>query len=152
MVFIARRGYKPLAVLVFLASAEYVSFAFGSVTDVAWLPFMILVAAFLSSESVIVPIALGLACATKQNPWFVIPFCARSLGLHPRPRARWAQRRARAARFPRTESAVILWDRGAWPRGVLFPMLSGEIPNGKRYRTARNLERLTVSGGVALLD
>lgn len=128
--FIARRGYKALAVLVFFASAEYVSFAFGSVTDVAWLPFMILVAAFWNSESVIAPIALGLACATKQNPWFVVPFAL----VH------WAYIRDRVPVVRNAALALlaflapnlpfILWNPGAWLRGVLFPMLSGAIPNG----------------------
>jgi len=113
---------------------------------------MILVAAFWNSESVIAPVALGLACATKQNPWFVVPFalvhCA-----YIRDRAPVARNAAIALRaFLAPNLPSTLWDPGAWLRGVLFPMLSGEIPNGKRYRTARNVEGLTVSGGEALLD
>jgi uncharacterized membrane protein len=128
LLFLAGQGRRAIAMLVFFIGTEYLDFAAGSVTDVIWLPFMIVVAAFWESDSIAAPIALGLACAIKQDPWFVVPFAL----VH------WARMRgfalrnigAAAAAFLLPNLPFIVWHPEAWLKGVLFPMISGAIPDG----------------------
>lgn len=128
LLFLAGRGRRAIAMLVFFIGAEYLNFAAGSVTDVVWLPFMIVVAAFWDTDSPIVPIALGLACAIKQDPWFVVPFAL----VHWLRRRKFATRNIAvgAAAFVLPNLPFILWQPSAWMRGVLFPMISGAVPAG----------------------
>ncbi|MHB8433420.1 MAG: hypothetical protein ACYDCA_07465 [Candidatus Tyrphobacter sp.] len=128
--FLMPPGRKALALLVFFASAEYFDFAVGSVTDVTWLPFMILVAAFWEAESPIAAVALGLACATKQDPWFVVPF-ALVHWYHMRDRVPMLRNAGAAAlAFLLPNLAFIVWNPAAWLHGVFFPMISGAVPTG----------------------
>ncbi|HEY9085185.1 MAG TPA: hypothetical protein VIN40_04510 [Candidatus Tyrphobacter sp.] len=128
--FLMPPGRKALALLVFFASAEYFDFVVGSVTDVTWLPFMILVAAFWEAESPIAAVALGLACATKQDPWFVVPF-ALVHWYHLRDRVPMLRNTGAAAlAFLLPNLAFIIWNPAAWLHGVFFPMISGAVPTG----------------------
>lgn len=127
---LAAPGRKALALLIFFASSEYLSFAQGSVTDVIWLPLMMLVAAFWDSDSLVVPIALGLACAVKQDPWFVVPFACVHWAM--RRNASYAARQGAvtAAAFLLPNLPFVIWNPAAWLRGIFFPMISGAVPAG----------------------
>jgi uncharacterized membrane protein len=127
---LAAPGRRSLALLIFFASTEYLNFAQGSVTDVVWLPLMMLTAAFWDSDTFVAPLALGLACAAKQDPWFVVPFAL----VHwlARGNAQYALRRggALAAAFLLPNLPFVISNPHAWLRGIFFPMISGAIPAG----------------------
>ena len=127
---VAAPGRKALVLLIFFASSEYLNFAQGSVTDVIWLPLLMLAAAFWDSDSLVVPIALGLACAVKQDPWFVVPFALVHWAM--RRNAGYAVRQGAitAAAFLVPNLPFVIWDPAAWLRGIFFPMISGAIPAG----------------------
>ncbi|MBV8367088.1 MAG: hypothetical protein JO194_11400 [Candidatus Eremiobacteraeota bacterium] len=132
--------------LLFLLIPEYRDFAAGSGTDVVWLPFMIGVAATWQRRPVLCATLLGLACAIKQEPWFVVPFAL----LH------WWQMEDRSALGALRYAAIMLaafalpnlpwmlWHPAAWLTGVLSPMMSHAIPSGS------GLIHLQTSGLISL--
>lgn len=128
LLFLAGQGRRAIAMLVFFIGTEYLDFAAGAVTDIVWLPFMIVAAAFWDSETIVAPIALGLACAVKQDPWFVVPFALVHWVRTGSSRLR--NMGAAAAAFLLPNLPFIIWHPAAWLKGVLFPMISGAIPDG----------------------
>ena len=134
--------------LFFLLIPEYLSFAVGSVTDVLWLPLMIGVAATWERRPLACAFLLGLACAMKQEPWFIVPFAL----IHwwktsePDRALTTAARRLGyvATAFLLPNLPFLLWHPGAWLRGVLSPLLSHAVPLGS------GLIQLQTSGLVTL--
>jgi len=83
------------------------------------------------------PIALGLACAVKQTPWFCVPFLVTGVALEATGAGRPALRTA--ARYGATVVAVfgvvnlpfIVWQPAAWARGTLLPLRGGLVADGQ---------------------
>jgi hypothetical protein len=134
--------------LFFLLIPEFRDFAVGSVTDVLWLPLMIGVAATWQRAPAWSAVLLGLACAVKQEPWFIVPFALVHWWAMSEPdRAPVATLKNLAwlvAAFLAPNLPFMLWHPGDWLAGVLSPLLSHAVPLGSGLIT------LQTSGLVAL--
>jgi uncharacterized membrane protein len=120
-------------------------FSFGG-TDATFLPFLVLAVwrwdRFGGGRKAgvagwIGPIALGLACAVKQSPWFCVPFLIVGVAMEAR---RAGRRPARiAARYAGTVLAVftavnlpfIVWHPSAWLHGSLTPFVEPLVADGQ---------------------
>ena len=99
------------------------------------------------------PLALGLACAVKQTPWFCVPFLTLGVAIEARHAGRSALRGA--ARYLATVLAVFAavnlpfaaWGPHAWAHGVLLPLIGGLVADGQGLVT---LATHGVTGGVEL--
>ncbi len=70
---IAPPALRPLAVLPFLVNPNYLLYSLGGVNDIGWaLLLCIMIAVWRRAGWR--AIVFGLACAFKQQPWFLVPF------------------------------------------------------------------------------
>jgi uncharacterized membrane protein len=142
-------------------------------TDATFLPFLVLAvwrwdrygAPDAGVAGWIGPLALGVACATKQTSWFCLPFLATGVAFE-------AQRAGRAAtrilvRYLATVVAVFLvvnlpfvaWNPGAWARGTVTPLVDPLVADGQGLVTLAthgitggvNLTALGIAGALALV-
>ncbi len=137
------------------------AFANGG-TDALFLPFLVVAVwrwdryphrAAARLPAWVGPVALGLACTVKQTPWFCVPFLVVGVALA----ARRAGGRpvAVGARYAATVGGAflvvnlpfLLWNPGAWLRGVLLPFVDPLVPDGQGV-VALALHGLT--GGVVV--
>src|ERR1022692_4330338 len=134
--------------LFFLLIPEYLSFAVSSATDVLWLPFMIGVAATWDRRPQLCAVLLGLACAMKQEPWFIVPFALIYWWKTSAPDAALGTTLRRlaymSAAFLVPNLPFLLWHPAAWFEGVLSPLLSHAVPLGS------GLIQLQTSGLITL--
>jgi uncharacterized membrane protein len=85
------------------------------------------------------PIALGLACAVKPTPWFVVPFLVVAIALEARSHGRSALRAVgsyvcwAAVGFVVPNLAFLAWDPSAWWHGVLFPLVQPTVAGGQGF-------------------
>ena len=99
------------------------------------------------------PVALGLACATKQTPWFCVPFLVTGVAMEARLAGRGPARVA--SRYAATVGAIfvvvnlpfVIWQPGAWARGTLLPFTGGLVADGQGLVA---LATHGVTGGVDL--
>jgi len=150
-----------VAVLVFLTPLFTGMFANGG-TDALFIPFLVVAVwrwdRFGTGRSAglaswIGPVALGLACAVKQTPWFCVPFLVVGVWLEARRRGvgPWPV----AARYAGTVAAVfvvvdlpfILWSPSAWASGTLLPFAQPLVADGQGLVT---LAIHGLTGGVVL--
>jgi hypothetical protein len=83
------------------------------------------------------PVALGLACAIKQGPWFCVPFLVIGVAFEARRAGRSPLRDA--ARYAGTVLAVfgavnlpfIVWNPSAWLHGTLTPFVEPLVADGQ---------------------
>ena len=111
------------------------------------------------------PVALGLACGLKQQPWLIAPFLL--MGVAVEAHARGQDWRRVVGRYVGVAGAVfaapnipfIVIDPGAWLSGVLTPVASHIVPAGvgpasllRAYSIGGgNLVLFAVAAGTALL-
>jgi hypothetical protein len=134
---------RPVA-LVVGSVGVYVSYAVGGITDVLYMPLLV-VAAYRwdrfgeRRRSYLGPIALGLAMAVKQTPWLLLPFIVYALAIdeHARAGARAAVRRATryvcvvAVAFLVPNAYYILFSPSRWLYGIETPVASHLVPAGQ---------------------
>lgn len=134
-------------------------------TDAAFLPFMVVAvwrwdrygAPDGGAARWIGPVALGLACAIKQEPWFCVPFLAVGVGIEARSVGRSALRTATRygavvlAVFAAVNLPFVVWDAAAWWRGSLLPFLQPLVADGQGIVTMA-LHGLTGGVGVSYLE
>ncbi|HYA67762.1 MAG TPA: hypothetical protein VED63_03425, partial [Acidimicrobiales bacterium] len=142
-------------------------------TDAAFLPFLVLAvwrwdrygAPDAGIAGWVGPLALGVACATKQTPWFCLPFLALGVALEARRAGRPAARVL--VRYLATVAAVFLvvnlpfvvWNPAAWARGTLTPLVDPLVADGQGLVTLAthgitsgvNLTLLGLAGALALV-
>jgi hypothetical protein len=111
------------------------------------------------------PIALGIACAIKQTPWFAVPILVVGVYLEAR---RFGSNSVRVSlRYLLTVVAVFLavnlpfvvWHPSAWWHGTLIPLTGGLVADGQGLVTLAthgltggvNLDVLSVTGALAML-
>ena len=148
-----------LSVLI-MGSSMLDSFVLGGVTDALFLPFILLAVWRWDrygdpGESSIArwvgPIALGLAMAVKQTPWFVAPFLLVGVGIEASRHGRSAVRvglryvAVAATVFAVVNLPGIIPDPAAWLHGILLPLTSPTIPSGQGFVDVSYL--LGVGGG-----
>jgi hypothetical protein len=99
------------------------------------------------------PIALGLACAVKQTPWFCLPLILIGLGIEARRRDESAWRMPvrylalAVGAFAVCNLPFVIWGPRAWVDGVLLPFTKPLVADGQGLVTFA-LHGLT--GGVVL--
>lgn len=115
-------------------------------TDAVFLPFLVLAVwrwDRYRAEGVtgvarwVGPVALGLACAVKQTPWFCVPFLVTGVAMEARVTGQPAL--GRGARYLATVVGVfvvvnlpfIVWQPSAWARGTLLPLRGGLVTDGQ---------------------
>lgn len=64
---------RPLVVALFTLDEAYFSFSFGGVTDTVWVFLIVGAIVWWRSRPTAAAILVGLACAYKQHPWFLVP-------------------------------------------------------------------------------
>lgn len=64
---------RPFIVALFVLDESYSAFAFGGVTDTVWVLFLVGAIVWWRSRPVAAAVLVGLACAYKQHPWFLVP-------------------------------------------------------------------------------
>lgn len=121
----------PLSLLI--VRNQWVTAA-GGIADVLWvLPAVAGMWAWASGRRLLAAAILGVAVATKQQSWFILPALAISVWHHA---DGWREFIATGARLNLVGGAVfgainlpfIVWDARAWVAGVLTPLGSGGAP------------------------
>jgi uncharacterized membrane protein len=149
------------ATLILLAGAFVGTFSAGG-TDALFIPFLVVAVwrwdRFGTGRSAglanwIGPIALGLACAVKQTPWFCVPLLVIGLGLEARRRGEPVWRVPAlylgvvVGVFAACNLPFVIWSPHAWVDGVLLPFMKPLVADGQGLVTL-GLHGLT--GGVVL--
>ncbi|WP_354700964.1 hypothetical protein DSM112329_01258 [Paraconexibacter sp. AEG42_29] len=147
------------AALVLGTLTNYVDFAVGGVTDVTFMPFLLLALwrwdrfgdpAERSAARWLGPVALALAMCIKQTPWFVLPFLLVALAFEaqhrPVPRG-WWRLPARylvvvVGVFAVVNAPFVVWDPGAFLHGMLVPFVEPTVPAGQGLITLALFQRL----------
>jgi hypothetical protein len=159
--------------LVILTPIFASSFSAGG-TDAAFLPFLVVAvwrwdrygqAKEAGVARWIGPVALGLACAVKQTPWFCVPFLVTGVAFEARRTGRLAVRLATrylaivVGVFIAVNLPFIVWDAGAWWHGTLIPFVDPLVADGQGLVSLAthgvtggvNLSLLTWAAGLAYL-
>jgi uncharacterized membrane protein len=159
--FLLPDALRWLSALVLMASAFVGAFSAGG-TDALFLPFLIVAVwrwdRFASGSASglarwVGPLALGMACAIKQTPWFCVPLLVIGLGLEARRRGDSAWRVPAiylgmvVAVFAACNLPFVIWGSSAWTDGVLLPFDKPLVADGQGLVTLA-LHGLT--GGVVL--
>jgi hypothetical protein len=150
-----------LAALMGLAPILLGTFTTGG-TDAVFLPFLVLAAwrwdrFGLGIEAGVArwlgPVALGLACAMKQTPWFCVPLLAAGVFLEARRTDRPAGRvlvrylAIVVVVFVAVNLPFIVWHPSAWLHGTVLPLTGGLVADGQGLVI---LATQGVAGGVSL--
>lgn len=143
MFALAPRHLRPIA-LVLGGVSIWAQFAIGGVTDVLFMPLMLLAAyrwdRFGSSRwSYIGPIMFGLAMGIKQNPWPTLPFMLIALCLDEANRTNLRVGLRRAGRYLAVAFAALAIPNipyfvtapHGWIHGVLTPLFANMVPTGQ---------------------
>jgi len=99
------------------------------------------------------PVALGVACAIKQAPWFIVPFVA--VGIYAEAGRQGRSPAPATVRYLGTvvgcfgvvNLPFIIWQPGAWFKGTVLPFTAGLVADGQGLVT---LATHGVVGGVDL--
>jgi uncharacterized membrane protein len=118
--------------LLVIVVQEFLYFVMGGGTDIMWVLPMIGVAALWESSFAWAALWLGIACALKQDAWFVVPFALvhwwRAPGMQPQQYARVVS--ILIATFLIPNLAFIVWNPAAWAHGVFAPLAAHPLPLG----------------------
>lgn len=101
------------------------------------------------------PVALGLACAVKQTPWFVVPLLTGAVACEAKSHGGGAGRAAAqylagvAGAFALPNLPFVLWHPAAWLHGILVPLRDPTVPGGQGLV---GLLLATLGGRLAPLD
>jgi uncharacterized membrane protein len=142
------RTWKPLAVVITIGLPTLFDFSISGVTAILLgLPLVVVASRWpetgrggrLGRSGVVAAVCLGLAAATQQLAWFIIPFLL--VGLWRLRRADIGQRQARRVvgtfagigmgTFLAVNMPFIVWDPTAWASGVTAPLTQHAIPYGQ---------------------
>jgi uncharacterized membrane protein len=137
------------------------SFASGG-TDAMFLPFLVVAVwrwdaygrpGERSAARWIGPVALGVACAIKQTPWFAVPMLVIGISLEVHRRGSTPLRPCLrylatvVATFAAVNLPFLVWHPGPWWHGTLIPMTGGLVADGQGFVT---LATHGLTGGVDL--
>jgi uncharacterized membrane protein len=144
MFWMLPRSLRPGA-LILGGFGAYINLAVIGLTDMAFMPLLVLAAYRWdrfdgrSWRSYIGPVAFGLAMASKQTPWPVLPFilvalvCEHSAGAGPLAGALRAGRYlgATLAAFLIPNLPFIVASPSAWANGTIAPLANSLVPAGQ---------------------
>jgi hypothetical protein len=137
------RNMRAAALVVGLIDA-YLSNAAGGVTDVLYMPLLI-IAAYrwdrfgLDRRSYIAPVMVGLAMAIKQTPWPLLVFVLAALACDEYARVGFESALRRAGRYLAivlgtffvVNVPFIVMSPSAWVSGTLTPLVKNMVPSGQ---------------------
>jgi uncharacterized membrane protein len=137
------RNVRAAALVIGLVDA-YISNAVGGVTDVLYVPLLI-VAAYrwdrfgLDRRSYVAPVMVGFAMAIKQTPWPLLVFVLAALACDEYARAGIEPALRRAGRYLAIVLATflvvnvpfIVMSPSAWVTGTLTPLVKDMVPSGQ---------------------
>jgi hypothetical protein len=132
------------AALVIGSLSTYVAYTVGGVTDVLYVPFLMIAAYQFNRfptergwRRYIGPVMFGLAMAIKQTPWFLFPFLVGAIWLEGRAarvehpvRQAWLYGTAAITAFAVPNLPYSMMDLHAWASGVLTPF-THVVPAGQ---------------------
>lgn len=144
LLFALLPGSVRAAALVLGGIGVYVSYSVGGVTDVLYMPLLV-IAAYRwdrfgeSRRSYLGPVMLGLAMAVKQTPWPLLPFILCALFIDARAEGGAAAALKRCGRYLALAAGAFLlpnlWyivaSPGRWLEGILTPITSHLVPAGQ---------------------
>ncbi len=116
-----------------------VSFTTGGLTDWLWVLPLAVCAVFLHRmQFTYAGLALGIACAVKQQPWFAVPFVVAWVVMQTQGSEADLRRSARLGLvggliggFAALNLPFFIWSPPDWMSGVLSPLLSDLVPDGQ---------------------
>lgn len=122
---------RPIVAAAFTVEQTYYSFAFGGVTDTVWVLFLVGAIVWWRTRPVAAAILIGLACAYKQHPWFLVPLLLVRLG-HDHGERPWGPAGRRfaaivAAVFVVVNAPFAIWNGRAWFQGITEPLVAPMI-------------------------
>jgi uncharacterized membrane protein len=143
MFWMLPRNMRAAALVIGLVDA-YISNAVGGVTDVLYMPLLI-VAAYRwdrfgsDRRSYIAPVMFGLAMSIKQTPWPLLVFVLAALACDEYARTGIESALRRAGRYLAVVLAAffavnipfILMSPSAWVTGTLTPLFKDMVPSGQ---------------------
>ncbi len=145
----APRAIRPLAVVPFLVNPNYTLYSLGGVNDIVWALMLCLM--ILSWRRLwLAALIFGLACAYKQQPWFLAPFLLVKLWFESsgtiRDRLMTVMRFAliTAGVFALVNAYWFAQDPAAWINGVMRPLFERMVILGQGYSS------LTLFGVIML--
>lgn len=134
---------RPLVPLVLLIEPNLtVYFTSGGVTDWVWVLPLLIAAVMLHRRAWgYAGLALGVACAVKQQPWFAVPFVLVWAYMEIRKAGdRDSTRRhvgslvlGTIAGFAVLNLPFLIWGPGDWLRGAMSPILDHLVPDGQGF-------------------
>jgi hypothetical protein len=143
MFALAPRRLRPIA-LILGGFSIWAEFAIGGVTDVLFMPLLLISAykwdRFGSSRWYYLgPIMFGLAMGIKQNPWPALPFILIALCIDQSNRTNLRAGIRRAARYLAVVLAALMIPNlpylfaspSAWFKGVFTPAFANMVPTGQ---------------------
>ena len=162
-----------LSLLVLLMPMFVGTFANGG-TDALFLPFLVVAVwrwdRYGTGPGVglagwIGPVALGLACAIKQTPWFCVPFLVAGVFFECRADGRDPWRvtgrylAVTVGTFAVVNLPFVVWSPGAWLHGTLLPLTQPLVADGQGLVTVAlhgltggvHLTLLTVAGALVFV-
>ncbi len=134
LIWVAPRPLKALAPLIVFVDRSYTDYTLGGVTDIVWVLLIALTARFWNTRPAVAAIFLGLACASKQPPWFIAPFAFVAWASWA-----WERRRIRVFLVPAVAFALAFLIPNAtyiaagpalWLRGVSTPITGNLLAFG----------------------
>ncbi|MDZ4766063.1 MAG: tetratricopeptide repeat protein [Chloroflexota bacterium] len=133
---IAPSSIRPLAVVPFLVNPNYTLYALGGVNDIVWAVLLCLMVV-MWRRVVWAGLWFGLACAIKQQPWFLAPFLLVRLWhdapAAARPRVVIQFSLIAAGSFLILNAPFIAADPAAWFNGILLPLTEPMILLGQGF-------------------
>ena len=132
---------RGVVLVLFLYDETFLAFVYGGVTDAPWM--LALVGALVTWKRRTLPFVLiGVACAYKQQPWFVVPFLLVLMWREDQPVRRPLA--IMAGVFAIVNLPFVLLAPRAWTRGVLEPLVAPMIT------LSDGLSALTMTGYAVL--
>jgi hypothetical protein len=131
-----------------------VFFTSGSLTDWLWVLPLVITAIFLHRERFgYAGIALGIACAMKQQPWFLVPFALIWVYQTLSGRERISRRDGTAAFLTGTGAGFLflnlpfmVWSFGDWWQGIMHPLFGDMVPDGQGFALLSSRGLLPIPG------
>jgi uncharacterized membrane protein len=148
------RLFIPFALL--MDSNLTVFFTSGAVTDWLWVLPLVVAGFYLNRERFgYAGLALGVACAMKQQPWFLVPFAVVWVYQTLKRRADTSERRdgliaflaGTASGFLILNIPFMVWSFNDWVQGILHPALGGLVPDGQGFALLASRGLLPIPGG-----
>ena len=146
--FLLPRRFRPLSVLVMIGLPILFGYTMSGMNDLLLLPFLLVVAhkwnevgtgSVFRRRDFLQAIALGCALSVKPLAWFIAPFLILAIWQICSHRSGFRTGTTIAVRYTATAIATaalinapfLVWDSGAWLRGVLAPIRQHAVPYGQ---------------------